>query len=401
LSIVTIFSGSFCAADAVAAGVAEKLGLEPVSDALFEETRKRSGLSVEKLRRAVAGPAPFWNQFTHEREKAVAWLRATAADILDGDGKLLQGYAAHLVPSDIPHILRVCIIANFPHRAREAAGAGLSRTDAETRVRADDAEALQWTQYLFDKPPYDEGLYDMVVAMQDSTVEDAVAKIRGAAQGGAVRSSEVSRLAFRDFQLAAKVNLALALANHDVDVSARGEVVTVSLKHPVMRMSKYEEDLRRVVDAVDGVRGFKLQMGAKYKAPSVNTMANIDLPPKILLVDDEKEFVDTLSERLKKRKFDSAVVYDGARALESVESDQPDVVVLDLMMPGIDGLETLKRLKKSHPKIEVIILTGHGSEKEEQNAAELGAFAYLQKPVNIELLARTMREAYQKVGENA
>jgi DNA-binding response OmpR family regulator len=74
-------------------------------------------------------------------------------------------------------------------------------------------------------------------------------------------------------------------------------------------------------------------------------------------------------------------------------------MVLDLMMPGIGGIEVLRRLKQSHPNIEVIILTGHGSEQEEQLAADLGAFAYLQKPVNIEHLAEVMRDAYRKVNE--
>jgi DNA-binding response OmpR family regulator len=128
-------------------------------------------------------------------------------------------------------------------------------------------------------------------------------------------------------------------------------------------------------------------------------MANIELPPKILLVDDEKEFVQTLSERLQKRDLESTVVFDGEEALELVEKDQPDVMVLDLMMPGIGGIEVLRRLKRTHPNIEVIILTGHGSEREEQIAAELGAFAYLQKPVNIEVLAEAMRDAYRKVNE--
>jgi len=68
-------------------------------------------------------------------------------------------------------------------------------------------------------------------------------------------------------------------------------------------------------------------------------------------------------------------------------------------MPGIDGLEVLRRVKKEHPDVEVIILTGHGSEKEEAAAMELGAFAYLQKPVNIDVLAQKMKEAYRKISE--
>ena len=93
------------------------------------------------------------------------------------------------------------------------------------------------------------------------------------------------------------------------------------------------------------------------------------------------------------------MAYGGEEAIDLVDKDQPDVMVLDLMMPGIGGIETLRRIKRTHPNIEVIILTGHGSENEEQLAAELGAFAYLQKPVNIDRLAQVMRDAYRKVNE--
>jgi DNA-binding NtrC family response regulator len=72
-------------------------------------------------------------------------------------------------------------------------------------------------------------------------------------------------------------------------------------------------------------------------------------------------------------------------------------MILDLKMPGIDGIEVLRRVKQTHPDTEVIILTGHGSEKEKQLAFELGAFAYLEKPVDIELLSATIRKAYEKV----
>ncbi len=83
-----------------------------------------------------------------------------------------------------------------------------------------------------------------------------------------------------------------------------------------------------------------------------------------------------------------------------IESDEPEVMVLDLKMPGIDGLEVLRRVKRTHPLTEVIILTGHGSDKEKRLAKELGAFAYLQKPVDIEELTETMKAAYRRLEES-
>lgn len=117
---------------------------------------------------------------------------------------------------------------------------------------------------------------------------------------------------------------------------------------------------------------------------------------KILLVDDEEEFVQTLSERLKMRDLDSEMALDGEQALDAVDNDVPDVMVLDIKMPGIDGIEVLRRVKKAYPKVQVVILTGHGSEKDEEQARKLGAFEYMKKPVNLDKLIETLKKAYRQ-----
>ena len=101
---------------------------------------------------------------------------------------------------------------------------------------------------------------------------------------------------------------------------------------------------------------------------------------KVLLVDDEEEFVRTLSERIQLRDIGSKVVLDGEKAVESLEEEIPDVMVLDLKMPGMNGIEVLKKVKEAYPQVKVVMLTGHGSEKDEEEARKLGAFDYLQKP---------------------
>ena len=115
--------------------------------------------------------------------------------------------------------------------------------------------------------------------------------------------------------------------------------------------------------------------------------------PKILLVDDEEEFVKTLAERLQLRGFEVQVAFDGERALHLVESQPPQLVVLDLIMPGIGGLDVLKQIKALNREIPVILLTGHGSTSEGIDGMQLGAFDYLMKPINIEVLIKKMEEA--------
>lgn len=115
---------------------------------------------------------------------------------------------------------------------------------------------------------------------------------------------------------------------------------------------------------------------------------------KVLLVDDEETFVRTLSERLKMRDLETDMAYDGDQALSFIDDKEPDVMVLDIKMPGIDGIEVLRRVKKKFPSIQVIILTGHGTDKHEDESRSLGVFDYMKKPVDIELLVSRIKAAY-------
>jgi DNA-binding NtrC family response regulator len=114
---------------------------------------------------------------------------------------------------------------------------------------------------------------------------------------------------------------------------------------------------------------------------------------RVLLVDDEEDYVRTMAERMEMREVGSDVALTGEEALTMLEEDVPDVIVLDLKMPGMGGLEVLEQVRKSHPEVQVIILTGHGSDKEEVEARRLGAFDYLRKPVDINDLMETVRRA--------
>lgn len=117
---------------------------------------------------------------------------------------------------------------------------------------------------------------------------------------------------------------------------------------------------------------------------------------KILLIDDEVDFIETLSRRLERRDYPSNMALNGDQALRLVASEAPDVVVLDLQMPGLSGKEVLHHLKQIDPDIQVIILTGHGSEEDRLDTLFQGAYEYLQKPVNIDTLIETILKAYQE-----
>ena len=116
----------------------------------------------------------------------------------------------------------------------------------------------------------------------------------------------------------------------------------------------------------------------------------------VLLVDDEAEFLETLVKRIKKRDVNVTGVGSGEKALEFLDEQPVDVVVLDVRMPGMDGIETLRELKKRHPLVEVIMLTGHASLEVAIEGMELGAFDYLMKPIDIDELLYKLEDAYKK-----
>jgi len=94
--------------------------------------------------------------------------------------------------------------------------------------------------------------------------------------------------------------------------------------------------------------------------------------------------------------LDASTARDGHEALSAVKADEPDVIVLDLKMPGLHGIDVLRRVKEAYPNVEVIILTGHGSQKDEEAARSLGAFDYLKKPADLETLVGQIRRAFQR-----
>ncbi len=112
---------------------------------------------------------------------------------------------------------------------------------------------------------------------------------------------------------------------------------------------------------------------------------------KILLVDDEKSFVQSLAERLHMRNLGTNAAYDGHQAFEMLKEGIPDVMILDLRMPGIDGIEVLRRVKEQYPHVQVIILTGMGTEEDKKKVKDLGAAAYLEKPVDIDELITVIK----------
>ncbi len=114
---------------------------------------------------------------------------------------------------------------------------------------------------------------------------------------------------------------------------------------------------------------------------------------KVLLVDDEKEFLEVMSERIEARGMNVTKAESAMSALEQVESGGFDAIVMDLMMPGMDGLEALKAIKQKNPDLQVILLTGHATMEKGIEAMKLGAMDFVEKPADIDKLTAIIKKA--------
>jgi DNA-binding NtrC family response regulator len=119
-------------------------------------------------------------------------------------------------------------------------------------------------------------------------------------------------------------------------------------------------------------------------------------PISVLIVDDEPELLETLVKRLRKRKLTVSGVTSGEAALEKLKEDPVDIIVLDVRMPGMSGLDALREIKIRYSLVEVIMLTGHANMEVAMEGMDIGAFDYLTKPIEIDELLYKIEDAYKK-----
>ena len=400
MSVITIFSGIFCSADAVVKDVIDSTGYRLIDDQqMIDASASLSGMPRAKIRRAMSTKTSVFNKFTHEKEHSVAALRLALAQSMAEGPAVVHGFVSHLIPEDISHVLKVCLIAETAYRISQAVTLqGLDEKEALKTIREQDAECTAWTGALRgSQDPWNDALYDMVIPMNRVDVAKAGALIEENLIKDALRRTPDSIQRGQDFLLAATVGMTLCRAGHDVQVSADCGRVTLTINKQVLMLARLEEELKSIAGAIEGVTSVETQVGKDFHQALIYRKHNFEAPSKVLLVDDEREFVQTLSERLELRDMGSAVVYDGESALSMVNEDDPEVMIIDLKMPGIDGMEILRQVKQTRPEIEVIVLTGHGSEGDRVKCMELGAFAYMQKPVDIDELSQLLKQAHAKI----
>ncbi|BBO86314.1 hypothetical protein DSCO28_68800 [Desulfosarcina ovata subsp. sediminis] len=402
MPVITLFSGSYCNEKEVVQEIGLRTGYPLISDKeIVAEASKRAGIPENRIERVFSNKTSVFNRLTRERERSLAYLRAVLAERLSEDALMISGFAAQLIPREISHVLRVCLIADMSSRVSAAVQERqISDAEALKIIHREDEKCAAWMHRLYETlDPWSASLYDICLPTDKTSPDEIAGLIEKSIAQSVIKLASGSKQAVDDFNTAANVEIALVKKGHTVGVEVKESVVTLTINKHVLMLSRLEEELKEIAIQVAGVTAVETKVGPGYYQTDVYRRQDFEAPSKILLVDDEKKYVQTLSKRLMMRELDSAVVYDGESALELAREDEPDVMILDLRMPGIDGIEVLRRVKKTHPAIEVIVLTSQGSEADKKTCMELGAFAFLSKSVDIEELSKTINAAHEKISQ--
>jgi DNA-binding NtrC family response regulator len=137
------------------------------------------------------------------------------------------------------------------------------------------------------------------------------------------------------------------------------------------------------------------QQNRRCHKPKENKMVTM-IKMRLMLVDDEERFLQTTGKMIRKKGYDVITAASGEECLEKLEKELVHVVILDVKMPGMDGVETLKRIKQRYPRIEVIMLTGHATADSAVEGLKSGATDYLQKPTGVEDLIAKAEQAFAR-----
>ena len=399
MSVLMITNGIYSKAQERVEGLSDQLGGRIITDKeIIKETALNHKLKEATLQKVVESRQIAFSDFTHENEKCIACLKEQVAQYVEQGNCILHGLIGHLVPRKVSHVLRVLIITDKDTRVNNGIKAlGLTEKEIKNNIAEADRNAFLWTNTVARKKAWNSELYDIVIPTDKMDTGESIRFIMDQIQNLSDISDEIVNKEASDFHLSSRVEIALASLGKGLSAEADSGSVMVTIDKKVLMLSSFKQKIVNLVMDIDGVTSVDTKIGKNYYQTDITHNYNFETPTRILLVDDEKEFVQTLSHRLKMRQFANEIVLNGEQALEFTNREETDVMVLDLKMPGIDGIEVLKKIKQTKPEIEVIILTGHGSEEDRKKCMDLGAFAYLQKPADIDLLTRTMQQAYDKI----
>lgn len=391
MSCLALFSNRFCNAASVTEQLQKETGYEIISDrAVADIAASLCNLPQNAFHVVFTSDTMAFNPFTLEKETLLAGLKLAVAAILQEKPCIFPGHTSMVAPrrSDA---LRIGLTAPRPYRLSMAkVRQGLSGEEAAACIREDESACSSWQACSIPgASPWSPEIFDLVLQMDHQGAAEAARQILSLYTLRPVPPPAAHRQAGFDFSLEARLEYTAASRGYHVRASVHEGRARVLLTRPAVMRTRLEEEIKDLAQTIPGI--ISVEMDSRN-----HPVEDCDPPQarsRILLVDDEREFVQTLSERLDMRDLASDVVFDAKSALAKLTSAPPDVMVVDLKMPGMDGMALLREVKSLQPRIQVIILTGHGSDQDRRTCLDMGAFAYFQKPVDIDLLSQALKNA--------
>ena len=300
MSIIAAFAGTYCKEEPAIREIVKRTGSKYLTDAdIVSKASCLSGLSEGKILKAFYAKMPVFNQFTHEKELSVAYLKLALAKTLSEDNIFINGFTSLLIPSSITDLLRICIIADMKNRVSAAGESGMSEREALKTLHKDDEDRTAWVKGILEKDdPWDFSMYDMVLPTDKMTPEEIgslVAKTMG--RDIFIRSSS-SEKAIKDFILASRIEAALIKEGHYY-VTAEPDAgnVTLTINKNVLILKRLEDALQSVAGKISGVKYVTTKVGKQFYQADIVRKFDLEMPSKPFFTDDERQFLPTLSEK--------------------------------------------------------------------------------------------------------
>ncbi len=255
MGIITISRGSYSKGEQIAEKLASKLGYECISKDLILEASEHFNVPEVKLTKALHDAPSFFDRFTHNKEKYVAFIHETLLEHIQNDNIVYHGLAGHYLLRGIPNVLRVRIITDMEDRIKEEmTRENISKEEAVHILRADDAERQKWSEFLYETDPNDPVLYDIILHIDQLSVDDAVKILSDVSQHDCFKTNSETWEKINDELISAKAYIAIANNFPAAKVKTKDGIVVVSDEATMFSEAKISEKLKELLKDIGNIK---------------------------------------------------------------------------------------------------------------------------------------------------
>ena len=261
MAIITISRGTYSKGKEIAEKLADRLGYQCISREILLEASHEFNIAEVKLVRGLRGIGKLFADFTHGKEKYVAFIRRALLERMAEGNIIYHGLAGHFLLREVPHIFKVRIVANMEDRVKEEMRReNISEKEAQYILKKDDDERRKWSLSLYGIDTADMQLYDMVIHIDKLAVDDAVDILFEAAGRPCFQPTPEARRILDDLVLAARAESILVEKMPTATVTGKDGVLYVTITAPVSRKDKFIRETNAMLEEIDGIKEIKINV---------------------------------------------------------------------------------------------------------------------------------------------